>query len=494
MSNITRYDERYGTIDNGVDVYTFEVGSESGFTNSIEELLNTVNLDNSLASYSDNRTLRIGNHVIAPYGKIHNNLPLEIRENVCKNRVLPELLEKQIRFMLGKGPVLYVEKASGKEKVREYIEDKEIQNWLNSWITNGAKEDYVAFCINQLREFYYCEGVWTKYVYNKSRRINGPTPIRFLESISNKQARLGTANPIAPNQLIEDALFDKVLIGDWLFPGTIKKKVYNRLKKNEPFKFKAAINYTKSSSFGEEIYSIPTYYFGLKEWIIGANLNPKYINSYLKNSLNAKLHVVIPYTWVQAKEKALMDICQRNKELKADDKEIISKYDGIDIGVEYKPVYLTKLINKYLEKVTSVMSGEGKNQGKLFASWKFMTENGVEDWEFKEIPTKYKEFVESIIKFDERADQVIASGKGIDPSISNISKEGVISKSGADAYYNYLIYLSGLYLPEYVCTWDINYAIHLNFPSKKDIKLGFFQYVPTRQEEVSPQNRMQNKM
>jgi len=122
-----------------------------------------------------------------------------------------------------------------------------------------------------------------------------------------------------------------------------------------------------------------------------------------------------------------------------------------------------------------------------------MSDLGVEDWEFKEIPSKYKEFIDSVIKYDERAVEVILEGKGLDASISNVAQKGVISKSGADAYYNYMIYLNSLMIPEKVCTADINYAIKLNFPGT-DVKLGFYRSIPARQSEITPSERISQNL
>ena len=52
-------------------------------------------------------------------------------------------------------------------------------------------------------------------------------------------------------------------------------------------------------------------FYGLREWILGANLNPKYINSYLRNSLNAKIHIKIPGAWIDLKTKTLQDLCAK---------------------------------------------------------------------------------------------------------------------------------------------------------------------------------------
>ena len=86
--------------------------------------------------------------------------------------------------------------------------------------------------------------------------------------------------------------------------------------------------------------------------------------------------------------------------------------------------------------------------------------------------------------------------RGIDPSISSISKDGVISKSGADLYYNYVIYLHNLVLAEEITTEAINWAIKINFPElySKGCRLGFYNDVPSREEEISPNDRLQNSL
>jgi hypothetical protein len=67
----------------------------------------------------------------------------------------------------------------------------------------------------------------------------------------------------------------------------------------------------------------------------------------------------------------------------------------------------------------------------------------------------------------------------------------VISKSGSDVYYNYLIYVASLTLDEYFITKEINRAIHLNFPKAKSdgIKLGFWIYIPEKLQEITPSER-----
>ena len=149
-----------------------------------------------------------------------------------------------------------------------------------------------------------------------------------------------------------------------------------------------------------------------------------------------------------------------------------------------------------LRKLTNFLSGRGKNQGKTYATRAFMNENGqAEQWEIKEIDQKYKEYIESLISYDKRADMVLLAAKGIDPSLSNITPDGTVSKSGADAYYNYMIYLQQQSIPEQVVCADINYALKLNFPEKyaEGIRIGFYRPNVQRQEDLSPSQRMSNQ-
>lgn len=97
-----------------------------------------------------------------------------------------------------------------------------------------------------------------------------------------------------------------------------------------------------------------------------------------------------------------------------------------------------------------------------------------------------------MIDYDKRADEALLSAVGLDPSISSVSKDGVISKSGADVYYNYLIYLMSLTPDDEVCSEPFNQAIQINFPElyKEGYRIGFYREVPSRQEEVSPKERL----
>jgi hypothetical protein len=489
--------ERYG--DNLGIVY--DNSREAVLTWSVEspaedDFLTNNKLNRTSAFLSDHSVIPIDGYFVAPFGKQHNNLPMEVRELISKNPYLPELLEKQIRFLYGSGPYLYKQELRENSEgevvvVRVPVENAEIQSWLDSWETNGL-EDYRFFLLEQTREFYYSESLFQQYHFAKSRRTGGKLPVIGLEAVSSSKARLASTNPkYAAGATLEKKDFNYIIVGDWLTTADNKYKVFNLYEKAEPFKFPTAISYTKNTSYAEEIYSYLPWFYGLKEWIRASNLNPKYLNSFLRNSLSARLHCIIPYSWVISKREILQGLCKRNSDLASANKPIQEMFEGVKLGIEFREEMVSQLINNKLRQITELMSGEGKNQGKLFSSQSFQTENGIDQWKFEEIPMKSKEYIETIISLDKRAVDVILAGKGIDASLSNVSKDGIISKSGADAYYNYLIYLTTLSIPEFIITYDINNTIKLNFP-KTDIRIGFWRPVVKRQEDVAPKKRMNN--
>ena len=389
---------------------------------------------NSIYVYAE--VFKLVDYSVAAYGK-YNNVPEDLRELVKNNHLLPEILNKQVRYMYGQGPELFEEKMEGNKKTRIPIPKAthpQVWEWLNSWKQAGLADDMRAYLKRVIREYYYTEGIFSKWVFNRSRRTGGPMPVRGLEYMTSTRTRLATRRQLDLRDPIEDELLDLVLYGLWYRGTNADLKEFARFDAANPLRYPVAVNYVRDFGFGEEVYSFPSFYYGLKEWISGSNLNPKYINSYLKNSLSAKLHVLIPNAWIEQKTATLREICEQNQSREQQGIDLITEYDGLtDIGTQFNFAMVNALIDMKMETLSGMLSGSGENQGKTFVSRKFQTEYGVEEWEFKDIPVKYAEFVKSIIDFDKRAVEVILAGKGLDPSISNVTKDGIFSASGSGA-------------------------------------------------------------
>jgi hypothetical protein len=491
--NIERVDN-YGSVDSDTGVFTFEILSAQ--TNLTKPETEQTTFDRFLNNQYN--VMKFKDYFIAPYDQATNNLPQEIMDNLRSNHILPEVIEKQIRLLYGQGPYLYKEEIRDKEKVKIPVVDAEITNWLESWKVKGLINDYRTYLQNVIREFYYTEGIFSKYVFVKGRKVpNIPMPVAGLEYISSKVCRFATKNKeyINNQKIWKDADFNFVAVGNWTNPQHNDYEVFPVFNESKPLEFPLAINYSKNSSFGIELYSYPVFYYGLKYWITGSNAVPKQLKSFFQNLLTAKFHVKIPGTWIDKKRSVLREIIEKNRELYDAERPVITEYNGItlvdssNVPLDYRETFINQLINKELEKLTKLMSGEN-NAGKLWSTIKYHTEYGLEEWDIVDIPLKIKEFVDSVISYDKRSVEAILEGKGVDPSLTNVSKDGIISNSGSNVYYNYLIYLNSLQIPEEICTYDINKAIRLNFPTKKDIRLGFYHNIPAKQQDVTPKDRL----
>lgn len=423
----------------------------------------------------------------------NNRLPEEIESVIGTNRILPELIEKQTRMLYGKGPKVYREDFVDGKLVRTWEKNQEIEGWINSWIDIGLQDDIKDFCEKIIHDYYYFEDFWIKWRFFVSRRLTPEKSVAGLEHIDNKRCRLATEKNF--NELgwdVVDGDFNNVVIGNWMVAMEKRFNIYNRFRMASAAANSIAVSYHKNNTVGQ-IYGYNHFYLGIRDWLTGTNRNPKYINSYLENSLNAKVHVIIPRAWVDHTVQKLTAYCDENQKLKDDNKELIKPY-GIEIGTEYSETYLDKYLSAKLEELSTFLSGVS-NQGKLYASISYYTADNKEvAWQIVPLDLKYREFITALIDYDKRADEVITTALGIDSALSNVTKDGVISKSGSDAYYNYMIYLHNLPLAEHTCCQPFNWAIKINFPQlfRDGYRIGFYNEVPQRQEDVSPTDRLQN--
>lgn len=448
---------------------------------------------------------RVGSYFVWPNGR--DNLD----PNICKtlisgNRLLPSLIEKQIAILYGTGPQLYIEDISPEGKIiRRYLKNEKIQSWLDSWRENGLPDTYGTYLNKCIRSYYYSEGIFSKMHLSRSHGAGLRTglPVSGLEHVSELRCRMATTRDIQRNHDVEDRDFNMVAVGNWEHSsGQSSFKLYPRLDYSRPLAKHCAISYSKNPNHGEEVYASNKFFKGLKHWIVGCNATPEYINSFLENSLSARHHVIIPSAWIDRQAEMLKKMCLANKKIAAEgmgaDKfQTVTVGDKtLEVGDKYTEDLLSRYIQMEINNLANFLSGRGKNQGKIYASRSYYNNDGTpECWKIEEIPQKYKEYIEALISYDKRGDMVLLSSKGIDSSISNISSDGAISKSGADTYYNYIVYLTQQSIPEHTVCADLNYAIRLNFPKEwaQGIRIGFYRPNIQRQEDISPDDRLANQ-
>ncbi len=494
--------EQYGNqgivFDESGGVITFEVqglqDKFGDFEKRVEE-----KKDSFYSRYMNEYSgIRIGDHIVPAWGD-SNLYPQSVFSLISANKLIPQLIEKQAEYMFGKGPYLFREIVEGKEIIKEPVQDIEVEEWLKSWESNGL-QPFEEYILQTIQEYYHVPAVASKFVFSRARRLSSmpnfrswSLPVLGLDKPGLENIRLATKNIGVEKRFRYNELED-VCVGDWLNPVRQNFEFYDKFDPANPFGSSTAYTFNRNKSFTKEVYPLNRWFEGSYDWIKGANLTPKFINSYLKNALNARIHVLIPGTWVDKHRDLLKGICDNNRAGEG----LQLRYNGVwlvDVEtnepLEYREIMIEELIQNKLREITNLMTGEGKNQGKLWASIKYNLGNTVEEWEFKEIPSNYKDFIEALTTYDKRADQVVLAGVGINSSISNVEKDGVISKSGSDVFYNYMIYINSLAVPEYFICQDINRAIQLNFPGKKNLKLGLYHRTPPKTSEISPNNRME---
>lgn len=449
---------------------------------------------------SDRMTLNLADGYIVPvWGEGHNLYPQEVFAGISENKLLPTLISKQIRFLFGRGPRLYREITTGEgenlKRIRVPVDDslsKAITDWADSWEEKGYPHSW-EYLKNIMNDYYHVKTCVSQYCFAKSRRINGSMPVDALKYVGSDEARLAAQN-IPLNRRIKNEDCRHIIVGDWMnITGTLYD-VFHRFSPKEPFKYPTAIAFNSDKTFTKWTYAYNDWFAGIREYLKACKLAPKYRNSYLRNALNNHVHAIIPGTWYDKHREILQGICSENIAPSDPDYNILqTEYRGVKlVDKKGRPLafyegMMDQLIKAELTHITEVMTGEGKNQGKLYATLKY----GEEGWEFKEFPGKFKEFFDTVDKYDESSIKSILMSLGISGSITNVDHSGLTNRSGNEAWYNYLMYVLQLTLDEYFILKEYNRAMHLNFPQAKalGIKWGFWIDIPSKLQDTTPSER-----
>lgn len=418
-----------------------------------------------------------------------NTLVDEVTREIRENRLLPRLYSKEIKMLYGHGHICYKWVMQDGKLRREYAVLPEVMDWLDSWPSYGlpSAQEFEKSCI---KNFYYFGDFFVRWRFSRGKQLGIGLPLSGLESLENKHCLLATTRQDVATARISYQDFSHVAVGRW-FLGRGDTKIYPKFSMADVDQYQyAAVSHHREKSV-DEFYGVNETHQGARPYIQGSNKTAHYVNSFLKNSLAAKIHIIIPNAWLQAKRQQITTLCKENQKRKANSQELI-RYNGIDIGTEYSETALIQYLRLELRKVGQYLSGE-QNQGKAYSTVSFMDAQGHEQaWKIESIDLKYKEYIDALIEYDKRTEAALLSSVGLDASISAVSKDGVISKSGSDAYYNYLIYIMSLTPEEEVCAEPLNMAMRLNFPNlyRQGYRIGFYREVPQRQEDIAPKDRL----
>lgn len=482
--------ELYGNAGNYIadgNVLSFQIGEGQQLFNTAGMLIPQEN-----RSYlHEHQWLSVNGYQVCMRG-VNNNLCDEVTTEIKQNRLLPRLYSKEIKMLYGNGPCAYMQTVEGGKMKREYTALPAWDEWMNSWQERGMESTAQEFAKTNIKNFYYFGDFFCKFRFARGKRL-GMMPVAGIEPLENKHCRLATTRQDIAYEQISYSDFRHIAVGRWSY-GLGNYKIYPKFALSEVDNYLyAAVSHHREKSV-DEFYGVNETHQGARPYILGSNSTATYINSFLRNSLAAKIHIVIPNAWVVSKRSQLTKLCEENKLRKSKDKDLV-KYNGIEIGTEYRESLLVEYMRLELRKIGDYLSG-AENQGKAYSSISFMDASGHEQqWKIETIDLKYKEYIDSLIAYDKRTEEALLSSVGLDASISAVSKDGVISKSGSDSYYNYLIYIMSLTPEDEICAEPFNIALKLNFPElyKQGYRIGFYREVPQRQENISPKDRLNNQ-
>lgn len=406
----------------------------------------------------------VGDFIMHNYGA-NNDLPEVIRNAVQTNYIAPGIIKKKTQLLWGLGPKLYQEVFENKVLVRNWVEDKEIQQWLDSW-------DYETYLMSCVVDFHHLEGVFSKFVLTKGFYIDSPK-IALIEHIKPDRCRLASKKSDktlkATHALLSSFPINRLEV-------QTNFEVFPLFDFKQPFKFSNAILYSNLYSFCFDYYTLPDLY-GSIEWLNRSTAVPIIFKALSKNSINLKFHIISPQEFWNKKKEIIEENCSK-------------------MGIEYNNSMLLDYQKSFLEKISEVLSGD-ENTGKYLHTTKEFTVDGTNliehGWEIKVIDQNIKDFVESQISISERADHALTAGLNVHSALSNVSESGK-SDSGSEQLYALKTYLlTGIDIPEIIITKALNYAIKANFPAK-NLKIGFYHTEPQREQDVSSKDRVKNQI
>lgn len=389
----------------------------------------------------------------------NNNLPADIRNMLEKNNLGPGILDRKRGLHYGQSAHLYSLKYENNEIIQQWIEDKEIQAWLDTW-------DYKEFLRESFNEIFYLNGVFVKYTMGQGVRINRPWVAKLECEISN-DCRLQWVD----SRRKKDVQF--IYVGDFEnLRGQFKK--YPVFDKSNPTAAEVAMYYHNLRSYGRYFYSLSSFH-GAIPWVQRANDIPEIIKYLTENMIAAAYHIHEPAAYWDDKMRMISEAHPEWDESRKQ-KELALKQDQ-----------LTKIIS-------NVLSGK-RNAGKFFESIDFHDQDGnLCAWKIEPIEMNIDKYIKAQSEISKIADSSTTSGFGLSPSLSNIIINGKGDSGSQMLYALKIFYAADTQIMEEIVMDAINNAIRINFPQKQNIYMGIYRKTVNAEANVTASARTTNNM
>ena len=409
----------------------------------------------------DDDPVSVAGERVVPWGK-DNNLPRAIRDLLERNNLGPGILDRKTGLLYGQGPALYRMAIENNERVQQWVDDPDIQAWLDTW-------DYRAFVRAALVEFTHLNGVFVKYRMGRGVRIGRPW-VASLECLHSADCRL--VWPENDSRRLEDVTH--ILTGNF---DTFRSRTYEKypvFDKWNPTRSEAAIRYHSMRSFGRNMYAISCF-FGSVPWLENANDLPRIIHHLNENMIAAAYVVHSPQAYWDQK-KALIE-------------ELHPDYTEEQLQKE-----MEKLKDNLTRTIADVMAGKN-NAGKFFSCVDFTDEQGkAQSWKIEPIEMNIDKYIDAQAKISRIADSSTTSGFGLSPALANIIIDGKSDSGSQMLYALKIFYGTDTQIAEDIALEAVNDAIRINFPEKKGIFLGLYRKIINKEDNVTAADRPTNQV
>lgn len=401
----------------------------------------------------------VGGVSVVPWGP-DNQMPRMVRDLLEKNNIGPGILARKIGLIYGQGLQMYRNTVVDNEVQQEWLEDPDIRAWLNSW-------DWPRYVREVLQEYVHMQGHFTLYQCGKSVRIGKPW-IHSLKCLPSTDCRF-----VWPDMNKTPELEDihEILVGD--MERWRQLSIYPVFDKWAPINHEAAIRYHCMRSFGRNLYAISSFY-GSIPWMQDANDIAEIVRALNDNVIAAAYIVHEPEMYWRQKQQAI-----ENDHPDWTDSQVSKEVD--------------KLRDKITGQIADVMAGK-QNAGKFFTCVDFVDELGhPQSWKIEPIELNLDKYIAAQKDISKMADSATTSAMGLNPALANIIIDGKSDSGSQMLYALKIFYGADTRIPEEVCLEAINDAMHINFPEKSDIWLGFYHKTIQKEDNVSAGDRMTNQ-
>lgn len=306
----------------------------------------------------DDYPQQVGDYRIVPYGA-DNLFPAHIREVLGGNNLVPGIIERQIGLLYGQGVYLSRMMFDGGQISRQWIEDKEIRSWLDSW-------DYVSYIKGCITDYLHLKGFFDAKYMAKGHRIGMPGRIACLEHIPANNARLEWTD----TRRLKDV--KRIIVGDFdHWCTTTGAKAYPVYDRNNPGRYPVSASYNSTYSFARDFYSVPQYW-GAFRWIIRGSEIPLIFKYVTDNGLNLAYHIHSTAQYWDYRRNILK----------------IAHPDWDEARVEKEIAGITQ---KILHSMTEVLTGK-ENAGKFLHTIDLTDDMGNrQEWRIEAIDQKIKD-------------------------------------------------------------------------------------------------------